>query len=129
MSEQEEPLASEFASPTREDWLKLVAEVLGRGDVGERLSSQTPDGLIIPPLATRADRRGAAPPLYAARGAGWDIRQRHAEPDAERANVAIREDLAGGVGSLLLQIEAPGQAGIGYGRGALGQALSGVPRP
>ena len=127
MSEQEEPLVAEFAPPARADWLKLVAEVLGGADAGERLASRTPDGLVIQPLATRADRRGAAPPLSAARDARWDIRQRHAEPDPKLANVAIGEDLAGGVGSLLLQIEAPGQAGLGYGRGALVQALSGVP--
>jgi len=94
MSEQEEPLVAEFAPPARADWLKLVAEVLGGADAGERLASRTPDGLVIQPLATRADRRGAAPPLSAARDARWDIRQRHAEPDPKLANVAIGEDLA-----------------------------------
>ena len=57
---------------------------------------------------------------------GWDIRQRHAEPDAKAANAAILEDLAGGATSLLLQITAPGQAGMGYGAEALTAALKGV---
>jgi len=125
MSDGETPLVTEFAQPSREAWLKLVDEVLRGADFRERLLSRTPDGLAIQPLYTRGDRGDRTPPLRLQRR-GWDARQRHAEPDAKRANAAILEDLAGGVGSLLLQIEAPGQSGMGYGRDALEKVLEGV---
>jgi methylmalonyl-CoA mutase len=126
MSEPETPLVAEFEAPSREDWLRLVAEVLKGADFNARLLSRTADGLIIQPLSTRADRIGGAPALNPWRGGRWDIRQRHGEPDPKLANAAVLEDLAGGVSSLLLQIEAPGQSGIGYGRGALEQVLGGA---
>jgi methylmalonyl-CoA mutase len=119
------PLAADFPAPTREDWLKLVGEVLRDGDIDERLLSRTADGLIIAPLATRPARAGGV--RWTPRSGPWDIRQRHAEPDAKLANAAILEDLEGGVGSLLLQVAAPGQAGLDYGRTAFAEALSGVP--
>jgi methylmalonyl-CoA mutase len=122
----ETPLAAAFPAPTRADWLGLVGEVLKGDDFEKRLLSRTADGLIIRPLTTRAERVGRGVP-WASRDGRWDIRQHHAEPDAGTANAAILEDLAGGAGSLLLQIVAPGQAGIGYGRAALEQALGGVP--
>src|SRR5690606_29637830 len=58
---------------------------------------------------------------------GWDVRQRHAEPDPAAANAVILEDLRGGVTSVLLQILAPGQAGLNYGAAALERALREVP--
>jgi methylmalonyl-CoA mutase len=57
---------------------------------------------------------------------GWDVRQRHAEPDPKAANAAILEDVASGGTSLLLQIQAPGQTGLSYGAGPLAEALKGV---
>ena len=72
-------------------------------------------------------RKGAAP---AGRTGwfpgGWDVRQRHVETDPKAANAAILEDLTGGGTSVLLQIQAPGQAGLSYGAEALAQALKGV---
>lgn len=124
-----EPLSAEFAAVSREDWLRLVDKVL-KGSSFERLASKTADGLTIEPLATRASRPHLKPPTGgwpAAQGRGWDIRQRHAEPDPKLANAAMLEDLAGGVNSLLVQIEAPGQSGLGYGAEALATALNGVP--
>ncbi|HWB44603.1 MAG TPA: methylmalonyl-CoA mutase family protein [Hyphomicrobiaceae bacterium] len=127
MSDPSEPLASEFQAPTREAWLELVAKVLKRARFEDRLVSHLPGGLDVQPLYTRADEiAGTAPVLRAAPG-GWDIRQRHAEPDARKVNAAIREDIAGGVTSLLLQITAPGQFGLGYSAEALATALAGVP--
>jgi methylmalonyl-CoA mutase len=122
------PLVPEFEPPAREAWLALVAKVLKGGDFDRRLVSRTADGLAIQPLYTRPDTvEGAA---VVARTAyfpgGWDIRQRHAEADAKVANAAILEDLTGGATSLLLQIGAPGQAGMGYGAEALAAALKGV---
>jgi methylmalonyl-CoA mutase len=118
----------EFEPPTREAWLALVAKVLKGGDFARRLASRTADGVEVQPLYTCADAVPAA--AVTARTAyfpgGWDIRQRHAEPDPKATNGAILEDLAGGATSLLLQIAAPGQAGLGYGKEALSAALEGV---
>jgi methylmalonyl-CoA mutase len=128
MNEADASLAAAFEAPTREAWLKLVDKVLKGGDFEKRLVARTADGLALSPLATRADVAGATAiakkPSYFQ--GGWDIRQRHAEPDAGLANAAILEDLQGGVTSLLLQIIAPGQSGLSYSAEALSTALKGV---
>ena len=79
-------------------------------------------------LHPRRPRRGehAAPGRTAYFPGGWDIRQRHAEPDPKTANAAILDDLTGGATSLLLQITAPGQSGLSYAAEPLGAALKGV---
>jgi len=122
------PTAPEFDPPSRDAWLALVAKVLKGADFDARLVARTADGIAVQPLYTRADSvPGAAP---AARSVhfpgGWDVRTRHAEPDAASANAAILEDLAGGATSILLQVQAPGQVGLGYGAEALAAALKGV---
>jgi methylmalonyl-CoA mutase len=128
MSDAGIPLVPEFDAASREAWLKLVDKVLKGAHFSQRLVSRTADGISISPLYGRAD--AAAGPDSAAYAGGfparWDIRQRHAEPDPRRANAAILEDLTGGVTSLLLQIEAPGQAGLPYGAERLAAALKGV---
>jgi methylmalonyl-CoA mutase len=130
MTDDLEALGAEFAAASREAWLKLVDKVLKGQSFERRLVSETADGLRIEPLLTCADTL-RVPPAQVGRPAGaghvWDIRQRHAEPDPELCNAAILEDLAGGVNSLLLQIEAPGQSGLGYGAEPLAGALKGVP--
>ena len=124
----QQPLVPEFAAASREAWLKLVGKVLKGADFEKRLVSHTADGLAVQPLYTRAD----APEGTAAVGrsswypGGWDVRQRYAEPDPKAANAAILDDLQNGATSVLLQISAPGQAGLGYGAGPLGEALKGV---
>jgi methylmalonyl-CoA mutase len=68
------------------------------GDFEKRLVARTADGLALSPLATRADvgRRTAIAKKPSYFQGGWDIRQRHAEPDPGLANAAILEDLQGG---------------------------------
>jgi methylmalonyl-CoA mutase len=130
MTDDLEAIGAEFAAASREAWLKLVEKVLKGQSFERRLVSETADGLRIEPLLTRADTlrvRSAQVGRPAGAGHAWDIRQRHAEPDPELCNTAILEDLAGGVNSLLLQIEAPGQSGLGYGAEPLAGALKGVP--
>jgi methylmalonyl-CoA mutase len=121
-------LVPEFEPPTHEEWLALVAKVLKGADFDKRLVARTADGLAIQPLYTRADAVASA--ALGGRTAyfpgGWDIRQRHAEPDPTAANAAILEDLGGGATSLILQVRAPGQAGLPYGAEGLGAALKGV---
>lgn len=130
MSETDVALADGFEPASREAWLKLVDKVLKGADFDKRLVARTADGLAIQPLYTRpgsSDLASAPMPGLRPAGSGqWDIRQRHAEPDPKRANAAILEDLAGGVSSLLLQIDSPGQAGIPYGQHGLAETLKGV---
>jgi len=124
----ETPLAAEFEPPPREAWLALVSKVLKGGDFEKRLVSRAADGLAIQPLYTRAD--AVAGTATIGRSAwypgGWDVRQRHIETDPKAANAAILEDLSSGATSLLLQVQAPGQAGLPYGAGPIGEALAGV---
>ena len=130
-------LAADFPRPTEADWLRLVDKAIKGGDFERRLVSRTADGLRIEPLYTRRHALAGpdqlapgAPPLSRgtrpAEGAGWDMRQICAEPDAVAANAAILDDLAGGTTSVLLQIAAPGWTGIGYEQAVMARALAGV---
>src|SRR4051794_23757570 len=118
-------LAAEFDAATREQWRDLVAGVLrkaGREElpdpVEDALAATVATGVTVEPLYTaedagdlpsavgvpgiapfvRGSRAGGAP---AAPG-GWDIRQRHAHPDAATTKEAIAADLENGVTSLWL---------------------------
>src|SRR5262245_46439900 len=110
MGEVETPLAAEFEAPRREVWLAPVSKGLEGGGLAGRLVSNSADGIAVEPLCTRGDEVEGA----AAAGrtgwypGGWDVRQRHEDPDPKAANAAILEDLQGGATSLLLQIRAPG---------------------
>ncbi|WUD76558.1 methylmalonyl-CoA mutase small subunit [Streptomyces sp. NBC_00510] len=136
-------LAAEFPDATHEQWRRLVEGVLRKAgkDVSgqaaeDALSTTLEDGLTTRPLYTAPDApdafgdrvglpgfapftRGGAP----AGGVlgGWDVRQRHARPDAARANEAVLADLENGVTSLWLVL---GDAGLPV--SALGAALDGV---
>lgn len=131
------PLADLFPTPTEAEWRALVDKALRGGDFERRLVSRTADGLAIRPLYRRQDTGGIDWPLPGSapltRGAtpagarqGWDIRQRHAEPDPATANAGLIEDLAGGVTSITLGIEAPGTAGLPYHQADIARALDGV---
>ncbi len=128
MSNPDVALTAEFEPATREAWLTLVAKVLKGADFDERLVSRPAEGLVVQPLYTRADAlAGTAAAGHAGwYPGGWDVRQRHLEPNPEAANRAILEDLGGGASSLLLQIQAPGQGGLNYGADALAAALRNV---
>jgi methylmalonyl-CoA mutase len=128
VSPTEPALVAEFAPASRDAWLALVAKVLKGADFDKHLVSHPAEGLIVQPLYTRADAVAGTTAVNHTGWypGGWDVRQRHAEPNAEAANKSILEDLGGGVTSLLLQIQAPGQAGLNYGAEALQIALRGV---
>ena len=133
-------LATDFATPTRDEWRALVAAVLARsrmpggsGDPEEQLSSTTYDGIRIRPLYTSEDAPGVAaaglpgrPPFVRGRtdGAavtGWDVRTRHAAADAAALNAAALADLQTGGTSLWLVV---GEGGLPI--GGLRSALDGV---
>ncbi len=126
MTDDPEPISAEFDAASREAWLQLVDKALKGGAFERRLVSHTADGLRIEPLGMRGDVPSVAAATKLGSVRGWDIRQRHAEPDPKLCNAAIREDLEGGVNSVLLQIEAPGQSGLGYGAEPLAAALKGL---
>jgi methylmalonyl-CoA mutase len=116
------PLAAEFPAPTREQWQRLVARIVGDaapdGAPERALATITADGIEIGPLyVADASRPGSGypgqPPFVRGRTAaghraGWDVRQRHQHPDPAVAREQIMEDLDGGVSSLWL--------GLGDGR-------------
>jgi len=126
MTDDPEPISEEFEAASREAWLKLVDRALKGGSFERQFVSHTVDGLRLEPLGVRGSIASAAAVTKRGSASGWDVRQRHAEPDPKLCNAAILEDLEGGVNSLLLQIEAPGQSGLGYGAEPLAAALKGV---
>ncbi|MFJ8622909.1 methylmalonyl-CoA mutase family protein [Kitasatospora sp. NPDC093550] len=134
------PLAAEFPAAHREQWQQLVQGVLRKsgaqpedGAAAEQaLTSKLQDGLSARPLYTAEDTavdpgypgfppfvRGGRPQGSAV--AGWDVRQRHADPDRRRANEAVLADLENGVGSLWLEL-----GGEALPVDALPEALTGV---
>jgi methylmalonyl-CoA mutase len=122
-------LAAEFAPATLPEWQRLALAVLrksGAADertspeaVDELLARTTYDGIRVAPLHTAAD---AAPPAglpglppYTRGGqpsgpvlSGWDVRQRHADPDPAVTHEAILADLENGVTSVWLALEPGG---------------------
>ncbi|MFE4970941.1 methylmalonyl-CoA mutase family protein [Kitasatospora sp. NPDC056651] len=134
------PLAAEFPAAHREQWQQLVQGVLRKsgaqpedGPAAEQaLTTRLQDGLSARPLYTAEDTavdpgypgfppfvRGGRPQGSAV--TGWDVRQRHADPDRRRANEAVLADLEHGVGSLWLEL-----GGAGLPVDALPEALTGV---
>ena len=121
-------LAAEFPEASREQWQRLVEGVLrksGAEDVSgvqaeDRLSTRLQDGITVRPLYTSADAPavssgypGFAPFVRGSRAqgavpGGWEVRQRHAQPDPRRANEAVLADLENGVASLWLTVGAAG---------------------
>jgi methylmalonyl-CoA mutase len=117
-------LAGEFPPPTKDQWRELVAGVLrkaGRlpdqltGPVEQLLTTTLAEGVTIAPLYTARDApdRGQAPGITPfVRGSrtlgaspnGWDIRQRHADPDTAATAEAVLADLENGVSSLWLAL-------------------------
>lgn len=100
-------LAAGFEPGSREEWRALALGVLRKsgyeGDDPEgRLSARTYDGVTITPLY---DGLPDAPRLVGAAGP-WDVRQRHADPDARATREAILADLENGVSSLWLDLTA-----------------------
>ncbi|WP_232668374.1 methylmalonyl-CoA mutase family protein [Pseudonocardia sp. TRM90224] len=121
---EELSLAAEFPAPSRDAWVRLVDQVVAKsGRIGagadpgagvRKLVRRTLDGIAVQPLYTAQDVPespvgvpGAAPFVRGSRAAGpvpagWDVRQRHADPDAAATNAAVLADLECGVTSIWL---------------------------
>ena len=126
------PLAADFPAATAGEWSALVDGVLRKarriaddapaGTGVEKLVRTGPDGVPVRPLYTAADAPGTATGVPGAapfvRGGtpegpvpdGWDVRQRHAEPDADTARAAVLADLENGVTSIWLAVGDGGTA-------------------
>jgi methylmalonyl-CoA mutase len=136
------PLAAEFPQADRAQWRRSVESVLRKsGVLGEGqqhdsaedlLATTTYDGITISPLYTAEDAapaagfpglapyvRGGTPAGSAAQG--WDVRQRHADPDAAVTNREVLADLENGAGSVWLVV---GDGGVPIDQ--LGDVLNGV---
>lgn len=117
--------ADAFPAPDRERWRALAEAELGGGPVERRLGARTYEGIALQPVYTRADvpvddssgfsglppmTRGSRPLGTAL--SGWDLRQERGEADPVRAHGAIREDLDGGVTSVVVRLDACARAGL-----------------
>jgi methylmalonyl-CoA mutase len=133
--------AADFPDVTRDHWLRLVEGVLRKSGAQDAtgaaaedaLSTRLQDGVRVRPLYTAedADTPDAGYPGFApfVRGGqpqgaalhGWDVRQRHDDPDPVRSHEAVLADLENGVGSLWLTL-----GGESLPVAALPQVLEGV---
>ncbi len=121
-------LGADFDAGDLEQWQRLALAVLrkaGRaGDdtppeaVRELLGTVSYDGIDVAPLFTAADT-AALPPVGwpgqtpfirggSAAPRGWDVRQRHTDPDAKATREAVLADLENGATSIWLDGIAPG---------------------
>jgi methylmalonyl-CoA mutase len=120
------PLAAEFPSATRDDWLKLAQAAL-KGSPVERLTRSTYDGLAIEPIYPR--RTDAAPVTGRSPAMPWQVMQRVDHPDPAAANAEALHDLENGANGLSL-VFAGAIGGYGYGlppgTETLARALEGV---
>ncbi|MEO8889647.1 MAG: methylmalonyl-CoA mutase family protein [Jatrophihabitantaceae bacterium] len=131
MPAQSQPLqlAGEFPAASREDWRALVSAVLAKSgfpaaegaDPEAELVSRTYDGIAVKALYTAEDALDRPRGGSGRASAGWDVRQRHADPDPARTNQAVLTDLTQGASSLWVTL---GDGGIAV--ADLDAALAGV---
>src|SRR5215475_11634192 len=118
------PLAAEFPSASREDWLKLVRTAL-KDRPFERLITRTYDGIPIEPLYPRATD---AEPIAGRRGP-WQVMARVDHPDPATANAEALHELENGATGLTL-VFAGSIGARGYGLpgdpASIERALEGV---
>ncbi|MGW5417804.1 methylmalonyl-CoA mutase family protein [Actinomadura geliboluensis] len=137
---EELELAAAFPPAERDRWREMVKGVLRKSGAATDdtpldgieglLTRESYDGVPVAALYTRADappgRPGLAPYVREVRPdgegiAGWDVRQRHAHPDAAATREAILADLENGATSVWLRL---GDGGLPV--AALPDALRGV---
>jgi len=126
MPEQDTDLLSGFEPVTYDQWRQVVERDLAGVPFEKKLVSRTYEGIELQPLYTAEDWPGGGDPSgfpgfapttrgidpLGATKTGWDVRQEHLNPDLAGSNRAILEDLAGGVSSLQLRLDAAGRIGL-----------------
>ena len=116
-------LDASVVAPTEADWRKLATKALRDGASLDRLATTTADGIVLAPLAARRHHGSGA---WRA-GRGWSVSQRVDDPDPERANAAVLDDLQGGADALTLVFaDSPFARGFGIAPAALDRVLAGV---
>src|SRR2546430_14823256 len=90
-SDDDFALAAEFPAATREQWRRLVADVLKGAPFDKRLVAKTYDGLTIEPLYGR--RAQAQPIASRAPAAPWSVMHRADPPDPAAARAQGLHDL------------------------------------
>lgn len=118
----------DFPATTESQWRDAVAGVLKGRDFARALIGRTVDGIAIEPILPRAR---LAEPIAAPRGAGrWSIAARLDDPDAERGNRLLLEELEGGADAVTLTFAGhPAARGFGlpdHTPRTLDRALEGV---
>jgi len=126
-SDDDFALAAEFPAATREQWHRLVADVLKGAPFDKRLVAKTYDGLTIEPLYKR--RAQARPIASRAPAAPWSVMQRVDHPDPAAANAEALHDLENGATDLSV-IFAGAIGAYGYGlpasEAAIARVLEGI---
>ena len=126
-SDDDFALAAEFPAATREQWRRLVADVLKGAPFDKRLVAKTYDGLTIEPLYGR--RAQARPIASRAPAAPWSVMQRVDHPDPAAANAEALHDLENGASGLSV-IFAGAIGAYGYGlpasEAAIARVLEGI---
>jgi len=117
---------ADFPPVTYDQWRQAVERDLAGVPFEKKLVTTTYEGIELQPIYTADDwpaqgdpsgfpgfapaTRGVAPLGTAIHG--WDLRQEHLHPDLAASNKAILEDLAGGVTSLQLRLDAAARIGL-----------------
>ncbi|MEZ2132552.1 MULTISPECIES: methylmalonyl-CoA mutase family protein [unclassified Sinorhizobium] len=101
-----------FPTADRDLWLKLVEKALKGADIEQTLTSRTDDGLKVEPLYPR--RANAAPIPRRAPEKPWAVTQRMDDPDQQRAESQMADDLANGANGISLVFrDSPSAFGLG----------------
>ncbi|HLL29096.1 MAG TPA: methylmalonyl-CoA mutase family protein [Xanthobacteraceae bacterium] len=106
------PLAAEFPTASREEWLALVEKSLHGASFDKKLAARTYDGIRIEPLYKGAEHakaiEGRTP------GTAWGVIQRLDHPDPAPANAEALHDLENGASGLAVLVAgAPSANGYG----------------
>ncbi|PHS25971.1 MAG: hypothetical protein COA84_06890 [Robiginitomaculum sp.] len=138
MTEQAQNLSAGFPKSSLSDWRALADKALRGADFEDTLVRRTASGITRGPLRTSSDdplntgTPGAFPFVRGIKASldphrPWHITQSFSMTDPTTANVAILEDLAGGVSALLLYLDPAGKKGIAvHTRKDLQTVLAGV---
>lgn len=119
-------IRDDFPAADYDQWRKLVEVDLKGAPFEKKLVTHTYEGIDLQPLYTRKDFPSDGDPygfpgqppfvrgseILGALHAGLDLRQEFAHPDLRATNQAILEDLAGGVTSVLLRLDASARSGL-----------------